>query len=94
MQLIQQFQRIWEEEGIPLTLTTYRIMAITSQSGLIEVVPNSVSVHRLKQKAKDDPTLLGFFKRVSLRKSFEFVYFSFYFSIDKKTTKRKERKER
>jgi hypothetical protein len=69
-------------------------MAITSQSGLIEVVPNSVSVHRLKQKAKDDPTLLGFFKRVSLRKSFEFVYFSFYFSIDKKTTKRKERKER
>jgi hypothetical protein len=48
----------------------------------------------LKQKAKDDPTLLGFFKRVSLRKSFEFVYFSFYFSIDKKTTKRKERKER
>jgi hypothetical protein len=63
MQLINQFQRIWEEEGVPLTLTTYRIMAVSSQSGLIEVVPNAISIDKLKQKAKDDPTLFGFFKR-------------------------------
>eukprot|EP01126_Amoeba_proteus_P066785 TRINITY_DN9733_c0_g1_i6.p1 TRINITY_DN9733_c0_g1~~TRINITY_DN9733_c0_g1_i6.p1 ORF type:complete len:238 (+),score=37.38 TRINITY_DN9733_c0_g1_i6:562-1275(+) len=46
MQLVKQFQYIFKEEGLALHLTTYSIIALTSDSGLIEVVPNSMSIGR------------------------------------------------
>lgn len=61
MQLITQFQRIFDAEGVPLELTIYRIMSIDHESGLIEVIPNSVSLDNLKKKIKGN-TLLEFFK--------------------------------
>jgi len=41
-------------------------MALSYQSGLIEVVPNAVSVDKLKQayETKGVPNLLDFFKNV------------------------------
>jgi phosphatidylinositol kinase/protein kinase (PI-3 family) len=66
MQLVTQFQRIWEEEGVPLKLHPYRILATNSKSGLIEVVPNAISIDKLKQRVKEEATLLTFFKKVSL----------------------------
>jgi len=62
MQLVHQFQNIFAEEGLPLHLTTYNIMALTSDSGLIEVVPNSKSIDKLKQSTPDCPSLKAFFK--------------------------------
>eukprot|EP01122_Echinamoeba_exundans_P000485 TRINITY_DN1042_c0_g1_i2.p1 TRINITY_DN1042_c0_g1~~TRINITY_DN1042_c0_g1_i2.p1 ORF type:complete len:648 (+),score=93.83 TRINITY_DN1042_c0_g1_i2:894-2837(+) len=65
MQLVIQFQKIWEQEGIPLRLVSYRIMALSYQSGLIEVVPNAVSMDRLRTftESRGEPTLLDFFRQ-------------------------------
>lgn len=65
MQLIAQFQRIWESEGLPLRLHCYNIMAQSYQSGLIEVVPNSISLDKLKKSNEEtgSPSLMDFFKR-------------------------------
>ena len=49
MQLLVQFQHIWNLEGLPLKLCCYNIMATSYQSGLIEVVPNSISLDKLKK---------------------------------------------
>lgn len=65
MQLLIQFQKIWEQEGIPLRLVSYRIMALSYQSGLIEVVPNAVSMDRLRTftESRGEATLLDFFRQ-------------------------------
>eukprot|EP01129_Flabellula_baltica_P003483 TRINITY_DN1323_c0_g1_i1.p1 TRINITY_DN1323_c0_g1~~TRINITY_DN1323_c0_g1_i1.p1 ORF type:complete len:777 (+),score=163.52 TRINITY_DN1323_c0_g1_i1:719-3049(+) len=62
MQFIQQFQKIFEEEGLPLKLRHYTIMALKDDAGLIEVIPNSISLANLKSKHPDFSTLLNFFK--------------------------------
>lgn len=49
MQLLVQFQHIWDLEGLPLKLNCYNILATSYQSGLIEVVPNSISLDKLKK---------------------------------------------
>eukprot|EP01117_Protostelium_nocturnum_P014395 TRINITY_DN5475_c2_g1_i1.p1 TRINITY_DN5475_c2_g1~~TRINITY_DN5475_c2_g1_i1.p1 ORF type:complete len:945 (+),score=308.01 TRINITY_DN5475_c2_g1_i1:168-3002(+) len=58
MQLINQFQRIFYETQTPITVMPYRILAVTSKSGLIEPVPNSLSLDKLK---KQHTNLLNFF---------------------------------
>jgi len=58
MQLIIQFQRIFFESNIPVKLCPYRILAISSKSGLIEPIPNSLSLDKLK---KQHTNLLNFF---------------------------------
>jgi len=58
MQLIVQFQRIFHETGVPVKLVPYRILAISAKSGLIEPVPNSLSLDKLK---KQHTNLLNFF---------------------------------
>jgi len=58
MQLIVQFQRIFHESGVPVKLIPYRILAISAKSGLIEPVPNSLSLDKLKKKHTN---LLNFF---------------------------------
>lgn len=67
MQLLVQFQHIWDLEGLPLKLNLYSILATSYQSGLIEVVPNSISLDKLKKvtEAMGDPnmSLADFFKR-------------------------------
>lgn len=44
MQLVRQFQQIFKEEGLSLHLTTYSIMALSSESGLIQVVHDAKSI--------------------------------------------------
>ena len=58
MQLIVQFQRIFLETNMPVKLCPYRILAISSKSGFIEPVPNSLSLDKLK---KQHTNLLNFF---------------------------------
>lgn len=47
MQLAKQFQKIFEIEGIELKMMCYTIMAITHDSGIIDVVPNAKSLDRV-----------------------------------------------
>ncbi|PRP78969.1 hypothetical protein PROFUN_13281 [Planoprotostelium fungivorum] len=58
MQLIVQFQRIFHETHTPVKVMPYRILAVTAKSGLIEPVPNSLSLDKLK---KQHTNLLNFF---------------------------------
>jgi len=60
MQLVVQFQRIFEESQVPVKLCPYRILAVSSKSGLIEPIPNSLSLDNLKKKHEN---LLHFFIR-------------------------------
>eukprot|EP01128_Nolandella_sp_AFSM9_P011950 TRINITY_DN8834_c0_g1_i1.p1 TRINITY_DN8834_c0_g1~~TRINITY_DN8834_c0_g1_i1.p1 ORF type:complete len:943 (-),score=270.64 TRINITY_DN8834_c0_g1_i1:315-2738(-) len=63
MQLIMQFQNIFEEEGTSIKLRTYDILALSSDAGLIEVVPNALSIDKLKSKSENFTTLADFFKK-------------------------------
>lgn len=74
MQLVRQFQQIFKEEGLTLHLTTYSIMALSNESGLIQVVHDAKSIgmpfaypslnlsDKLKQLTPDCPSLKAFFK--------------------------------
>eukprot|EP01130_Rhizamoeba_saxonica_P015078 TRINITY_DN6697_c0_g1_i1.p1 TRINITY_DN6697_c0_g1~~TRINITY_DN6697_c0_g1_i1.p1 ORF type:complete len:840 (-),score=188.13 TRINITY_DN6697_c0_g1_i1:52-2538(-) len=62
MQLIRQFQNIFDENGLPLPLCYYRITALSADSGIIEVIPDAISLDAVKQKS-GCKTLLEFFKK-------------------------------
>jgi len=61
LQLLTQFQRIFDEENIPLKLGIYKVIAITKTSGLVEIVPNSISLDKLKSTYPNWTTLTDFF---------------------------------
>jgi hypothetical protein len=48
-QLLQMFQRIWEMEHVPLWVHPYRILCLSNDSGLIEPILNTVSLHQVKK---------------------------------------------
>ncbi|KAG8231773.1 hypothetical protein J437_LFUL010748 [Ladona fulva] len=48
-QLLDTLHRIWQEAGLPLWLRPYRIVCLSSDSGLIETIPNTVSLHQMKK---------------------------------------------
>lgn len=51
VQLISEFGRIWKEENCPAWVYYFRIMVTSENSGLIETINDSVSVHSLKKNA-------------------------------------------
>jgi len=71
MQLAKQFQKIFEIEGIELKMMCYTIMAITHDSGIIDVVPNAKSLDRLKQSTNCTSLLEFFHKEWPNQKDFE-----------------------
>ena len=64
MQLIKQFQSIFQNENIPIRLHPYNIQITSSSSGLIEYIPNSTSISTLKQfqlETNNNTSLAEFF---------------------------------
>ena len=61
MQLLKLFNETFEKEKIPLKLKTYEIIVTSKNSGLIEFIPNSISIDSLKKKLKDS-NLNNFFR--------------------------------
>lgn len=49
MQLIKTFDKIFKEANIPLRLHPYEILITSSSSGLIEYIPNTISIDFLKK---------------------------------------------
>ena len=62
MQLLSMLQRIWREERLPLWVRPYRILVLSNDSGLIEPVLNTVSLHQIKKNSK--MSLIEYFRFV------------------------------
>ncbi|XP_060525388.1 phosphatidylinositol 4-kinase beta [Cylas formicarius] len=60
-QLLQMFKKIWEIEHVPLCIHPYRILVLSDDSGLIEPILNTVSLHQVKKHCQ--LSLLQYFKR-------------------------------
>lgn len=52
MQLIQQFDYIFKLEGLPLILTTYEVLSMGADRGIIEMVKDSVTFDSLQKTLK------------------------------------------
>ncbi|KAJ1522314.1 hypothetical protein ONE63_002611 [Megalurothrips usitatus] len=48
-QLLSMLQRIWDQERVPLWVQPYKILCLSNDSGLIEPVLNTVSLHQIKK---------------------------------------------
>ncbi|XP_036411441.1 phosphatidylinositol 4-kinase beta-like isoform X1 [Megalops cyprinoides] len=51
-QVLCQLQSIWEQERVPLWIKPYKILVISSDSGMIEPVVNAVSIHQVKKQSQ------------------------------------------
>ncbi|KAJ1677454.1 Phosphatidylinositol 4-kinase pik1alpha (PI4-kinase)(PtdIns-4-kinase), partial [Spiromyces aspiralis] len=49
LQLIREMGRVWQLENVPVFIRYFRIMVTGEQSGLIETITNTISVHSLKK---------------------------------------------
>jgi len=50
MQLIAYFKKAFVEDKLPLWLHTYKILSTSKSTGLIELIPNAISIDGLKKK--------------------------------------------
>ncbi|KAG8036373.1 hypothetical protein G9C98_003695 [Cotesia typhae] len=60
-QLLSMLQKIWQDEGLPLWVRPYKILCLSNDSGLIEPILNTVSLHQIKKHCQ--LTLLQYFER-------------------------------
>ncbi|XP_066993057.1 phosphatidylinositol 4-kinase beta isoform X2 [Anabrus simplex] len=60
-QLLTMLQRIWELERVQLWVRPYRILCLSNDSGLIEPILNTVSLHQIKKHCQ--LSLLQYFSR-------------------------------
>ncbi|KAM9851926.1 phosphatidylinositol 4-kinase beta isoform 2-T2 [Aulostomus maculatus] len=51
-QVLQQLKSIWEAERVPLWIKPYKILVLSSDSGMIEPVVNAVSLHQVKKHSQ------------------------------------------
>ncbi|GFR11369.1 phosphatidylinositol 4-kinase beta [Trichonephila clavata] len=51
-QLLATLQKIWELERVPLWVRPYRILVTSEDSGMIEPILNTVSLHQVKKHSK------------------------------------------
>lgn len=51
-QLLTMLQRIWELERVSLWVRPYRILCLSNDSGLIEPILNTVSLHQIKKQGQ------------------------------------------
>ena len=61
MQLIVQIKKIWSKAHLSLYLRTYEIKVISHYMGIIEYIPNTLSIHSIKKSYKDFTSLHSFF---------------------------------
>lgn len=64
MQLIQAFQRIFDIESLPLWVQPYEVLPTSHQTALIEMLPDTMSVHGIKRCLPSGSTLSDHFFRM------------------------------
>jgi phosphatidylinositol 4-kinase len=62
MQLIKRFDEVFTRAGIQLKLRPYEILITSPSSGLIEFIPNTISIDSLKKNLPEDLNLNLFFR--------------------------------
>ena len=62
MQIIKRFSQIFNDAEIPLKLRPYEILITSPTSGLIEFIPNTISIDGLKKKIQPENSLNVFFR--------------------------------
>ncbi|OQS55708.1 pi4kb [Ecytonucleospora hepatopenaei] len=50
IRIITQIKNIFIKNGIPIFLRNYKIIIIAEDSGIVETVENSISIHKIKEK--------------------------------------------
>ncbi|XP_052565744.1 phosphatidylinositol 4-kinase beta [Culex pipiens pallens] len=50
-QLLEMFKLIWQEEDVDLSVQPYKIVCLSNDSGLIEPILNTVSLHQIKKNS-------------------------------------------
>jgi len=58
-QYLSLLQKIWKEEHVPLYVRPYKILVLSNDSGIIEPILNTVSLHQVKKNSQK--TLLEYF---------------------------------
>ena len=71
MQLIKKFNEIFKKANLPLHLHPYEIVITSSQSGLIEFLPDTISIDALKKKLLDYKITFNQFFRAYFKENFE-----------------------
>ena len=61
MQLIQKFKSIFKAANLSIFLQPYDILVVSENSGIIELIPNAVSLHSIKKSTKNYTNLSDFF---------------------------------
>ena len=61
MQLISQISQIWRQAKLPLWVKTYEILATGPNCGLIENIPDAMSISGVKEKLGQNSTLSDYF---------------------------------
>ncbi|XP_077363976.1 phosphatidylinositol 4-kinase beta-like isoform X2 [Festucalex cinctus] len=51
-QVLTQLQAIWRQERLPLWIKPYKILVMSSDSGMIEPVVNAVSLHQVRKQSQ------------------------------------------
>lgn len=64
MQIIKKCSEIFAEEKLSLFLRPYNILITGNNSGMIEFIPDSVSIHHLKKTNTDCKTLDEIYKKI------------------------------
>ncbi|KAA8491352.1 Phosphatidylinositol 4-kinase [Porphyridium purpureum] len=63
IQLIRQFEWIFKEENVDVFVRPFSIMCVNADAGLVELVPNSASLHNVKKKTPHFTSLRNYFER-------------------------------
>jgi len=58
-QYLSLLKKVWKEEHVPLYVRPYKILVLSNDSGLIEPILNTVSLHQVKKNSKK--SLLEYF---------------------------------
>jgi hypothetical protein len=61
VQLIETFYKIFKKAELPLYLYSYNVIATSSNSGLIETIPDAISIDALKKRIPNAKTLEDYF---------------------------------
>lgn len=61
-QMISKFKDIFDQHGLKLWLKPFNIIATCEDGGLIQTVPDSISIDRLKKSCPQYSTLKQYFK--------------------------------
>ena len=61
MQLIKKSKEIFEKDGVRVYIRPYDILVVSHNSGIIECIPDAISLHSIKKRTPNYTTLLNFF---------------------------------